>query len=267
MEVFRHLRIEPLYRPLWPLLDRLDWRDPMPAVEALNGLRDALGTMPVSAGGAEIRFVPARGRTSAQAYERAIFFDGLVATRSSNWHDLFNALVWLRFARCKAAINALHCADTTVGRRSTLRDFATLLDESGVLLAYDDPTYIELLREHQWRLLFWQRRKQFAEHVRFFIFGHALYEKARSPYPSLTGKVLALQVPAEFLALDYDSTVSEIDALAAAYLANRMAMAPLPSLLPLPIFGVPGWSTQQNEAFYADARYFRPRPPVDIDSR
>ena len=73
MEDFRQLQTEPLYRPLWPLLQRLDWRQPMPGVEALNGLADALGTVPVSAGGAPIRFVTARGRTSAQAYESAIF--------------------------------------------------------------------------------------------------------------------------------------------------------------------------------------------------
>ena len=240
----------------------------MPGVDVLNALRDALGTVPVTAGGAQIRFVTARGRTSAQAYENAIFRDGLVATRLFNWHDLFNALVWLRFARCKAAVNALHCADTAAGPRSRQRDFATLLDESGVLLAYDDPTLIELLREHQWRHLFLQRREQLAEHVRFFVFGHALYEKALSPYPGLTGKVLALQVPAEFLTLDHDSAVGEIDALAAAYLADKRLMATPPNLLALPILGVPGWSAKQDEAFYADARYFRPRrPPGATDSR
>lgn len=267
MEDFRQLQTKPLYRPLWPLLHRLDWRHGMPPAEALNGLGDALGTVPISAGCAEIRFVTARGRTSAQAYENAIFRDGLVATRPNNWHDFFNALVWLRFRRCKAAINALHCADTGPGPRSRQRDFATLLDESGVLLAYDDLSYLELLREHQWRQLFLQRREQLAEHTRFFVFGHALYEKALSPYPGLTGKVLALQVPAEFLRLDYDMAVSEIDALAAAYLADENCMAP-PSFLPLPILGVPGWSANQGEAFYADARYFRPlRAAADTDRR
>lgn len=262
MAGFEQLQKEPLYRPLWSLLHRMDWRQPMPDVDQLNALRAALDIKPVSASGAKIRFETARGRTSALAYETAIFRDGRVATRASNWHDFFNALVWLRFARCKAVINALHCADTGVGRRSEQRDFATLLDESGVLVAYDDPRYIELLGGRQWHQLFLQRRDQLAEHVRFFVFGHALYEKALSPYPGLTGKVLALHVPTEFLALEYNHAVDAIDALAAAYLADKSSTATPPRLLPLPIFGVPGWSADQNEAFYADVRYFRPPRPV-----
>jgi len=41
-------------------------------------------------------------------YEPRCYLKGEVPTRAHNWHDLFNALVWLTFPATKAVINARH---------------------------------------------------------------------------------------------------------------------------------------------------------------
>lgn len=71
-------------------------------------------------------------------------------TRTHNWHDLFNALVWLTFPGTKTTINARHyhalidamldkgAADAAQAaprsKRGSVRDVNTLLDESGVVV-------------------------------------------------------------------------------------------------------------------------------------
>ncbi len=39
-------------------------------------------------------------------YEQRILEHGGIATRERNWHDLLNALVWLRYPKLKRALNA-----------------------------------------------------------------------------------------------------------------------------------------------------------------
>ena len=64
----------------------------------------------VSGGGAPIRFVPPASAPGARRpqYEVRIFETGEVQTRPDNWHDLFNALVWLAFPKTKAVLNRHH---------------------------------------------------------------------------------------------------------------------------------------------------------------
>lgn len=258
LEVFKRLQHDPIYQPLWPILAELAATSTIPDVTVLNALRTKFFCAPAAASGAPIRFAPATGRESAKSYEAAVFHTGRVATRADSWHDFFNALVWLRFGKLKAALNALHCANSSTAQRGAQRDFATLLDESGVLLAYDDEDYVELLRQHQWPALLWTRRSELARHVRFFVVGHALYEKALSPYPGLTGKVLPLKVAGSFMQIEYDTAVSEVDETVAAYLRESAPSMTPKHLLALPILGVPGWADAQDESFYNDVRYFRP---------
>lgn len=102
--------------------------------------------------------------TSGPGYEIDVFETGRVQTRADNWHDLFNALVWLAFPRAKARINALHAAaiPREGGRRGPLRDLLTLIDEGG---AVRTPT-------------------------RTLVFGHATMEQALRPWPGIACKVL-----------------------------------------------------------------------------
>ena len=44
-------------------------------------------------------------------YEQRIFERGAIATRADNWHDLFNALIWIEHSSIKAALNARQVAD------------------------------------------------------------------------------------------------------------------------------------------------------------
>ena len=41
-------------------------------------------------------------------YEQRIFEQGLVPTRPANWHDFFNALIFLLFPQTKKEMNRLH---------------------------------------------------------------------------------------------------------------------------------------------------------------
>ena len=81
--------------------------------------------------------------------------------------------------------------------------------------------------------------------MRIVVFGHAVMEKALEPWPGITCK--ALIAPAR----------SDPDAQAQAWLAQLDPGATPRDLPALPVFGFPGW-LPQDEAFYADGRYFRP---------
>src|SRR5688572_3248781 len=39
-------------------------------------------------------------------YEQRIYQRGQIATRENNWHDLFNAMMWLKYPRIKSALNS-----------------------------------------------------------------------------------------------------------------------------------------------------------------
>lgn len=80
---------------------------------------------------------------SALAYDSAIAEQGIVPTRPENWHDLFNALVWLTFPRAKRALHQrqwqakrrrVEAGDEDFSRRTKEQDTLTMLDEGGQLL-------------------------------------------------------------------------------------------------------------------------------------
>ena len=90
-----------------------------------------MGMHVVNALGRTIRFVPAPNAPAAE-YEQRVYISGEVSTRANNWHDFFNAMVWLHFPRLKRTFNALHHVQIERGfisRRGPLRDALTLIDE------------------------------------------------------------------------------------------------------------------------------------------
>ena len=198
-------------------------------------------------------------------YEPRCYLAGEVQMRADSWHDLFNALVWLTFPKSKANINSRHYHALTSGKnlptgagRGAARDVNTLLDESGVIVAYADIQLAELLRNFQWQELFWQRREQVRAGMGFFLFGHGLYEKALHPYLGMTGHGLLLAVEQAFFAWPLEQQLAHLDVLVAEHLADPEHGRSTRELAPLPLLGVPGWCEDNNSAAYYDnTAYFR----------
>jgi len=256
----------PLFTPLHFILLRLGIGG-FPALHELNAL--SAGCQPVITvqSGHNLRFVPQeRGKAGFEAqYEPRCYLTGEVQTRTDNWHDFFNALVWLTFPRAKAAINTRHFnaltseTDVRDSQRGRARDMATLLDESGVIVACANAGLAELLRTFQWKELFWQRREQVCTAMGFYIFGHGLYEKAIHPYVGMTGQGLILHVPVDFFSWTLPVRLSYLDQRVAEYMNTPGHCLSPGELHPVPLLGVPGWEDQNNNAAYYDnTAYFRP---------
>jgi hypothetical protein len=189
-----------------------------------------------------------------------------VETRRDNWHDLFNALSWIAYPKAKAAINAQHAAILAEGgeaeakRRGPERDALSLFDEGGVIVASSSPALLRLILDFEWKELFWQRRVELAEKVRFLVFGHSLYEKALDPFVGIVAKTVFVPVNDFFGMLPPESQVAEADALLAAHFANRSRFSSPKSMAPMPVLGIPGWHPDTaREDFYDDADHFRPK--------
>jgi hypothetical protein len=185
-----------------------------------------------------------------------------VQVRAFDWHDLFNALVWMTFPTAKAVINARHyefMAAAGGGNRPPQRDALTLFDEDGVAVVSTDAELLKLVRDFRWKELFWHRRDVVEARMRFRVFGHALFSKAMQPFVGLTGKAVLLQVPGAFLELAQAVQLAELDRLLAMHIWNRERFRHGRELSPLPVLGVPGWwSGNEGEGFYDDTAYFRP---------
>lgn len=251
----------PIFTALGPVIGRLP-QERFPGRDDLNLLA---APSVVSGSGARIRFVePAApsGEFSAQ-YEARIFETGEVQTRPNDWHDLFNALVWLTFPKTKAVLNRHHYEEMRARRgerlRGTARDVLTLFDEGGILVAASDRELPELLRQSRWKELFWARRTEVLRSMRFRVFGHAIYEKALEPYKGVTAKALILEVERALLDAPSARQLPELDARAAEYFRGTQALASTQGLPPLPILGVPGWEpANERESYYDDPAQFRP---------
>jgi hypothetical protein len=251
----------PVFAPLAPAIARLDpsrW----PTHDELTALAEGC----VTSRGMPVRFVPPRTQhdEGRPYYERHIAESGEVETRPQNWHDLFNALAWASFPKAKAAINAQHAAMLAEGgeeegrRRSPERDALTLFDEGGVAVAANSPGLLRLIVDFEWKELFWHRRAELGEKVRFIAFGHSLFEKALDPFIGIVAKTVFVPVGELFAMLPPESQVAEVDTLLAAHFANRARFTSPRAMAPIPVLGIPGWHPDTGrESFYDDADHFR----------
>ena len=250
-------------RPYWqdylPFLHQLEGQS-LPSCAILNALlRKGLK----SAGGHAIQFVDSE-LLGDGAYENRIFTSGRVSTRKDNWHDLFNALVWMRFPRIKTAINSLHYRESekrSNGQRGRLRDALTLFDECGVIVFSNRLVLLRALAQRHWSEAF--LADDFSESVGLSINGHAMLEKYLSPYKAMTAKALLVHADAGFMRLPRQEALERLDlVLSRAMLDGRVLTRPS-DLSPLPLAGVPGWWPQDEQSqshFYADLQVFRPPP-------
>ena len=250
-------RRHPAFAPYAQWLADADGERP-PAVARIDELaRKANRALP---DGGTLRFEPSeKRRCAALAYETSIARRGVVPLRDGDWHDAFNALAWLAMPRAKAALNALHVREAlapTPNRRSAARDAATLLDESGLVLACDDARVRELLAAHEWRRLFVGDRNALIDRTRVAVLGHALLDRLRRPFRALTAR--ALVIVCEPADLPGRGDVAALDCLAACAI-DATAFRPA-ALLPLPVAALPGWDCERlGAALFDDASVFRPK--------
>lgn len=195
------------------------------------------------------RFVPQADLPDGEAYEAFIARTGCVPTRE-HLHDALNGLVWHRFQRTKARLNALQAQAIAVqgvgAERGPLRDALTLLDENGAIFVAPDALW-QALRARQWRRLFVDLRPLWAD-AQLILLGHALLEKLVQPRKPITAHVFC---PPQRLCLGDNIDTVIADSLDAAHLASK-------PFTPLPVLGTPGWSQEnENFSFYDDACVFR----------
>ena len=226
------------------LLEGRDW----PGIDALNAARPA-----------DMRecFVEQTHGLLADGlhYEQRIAERCVVATRERNWHDLFNALIWLRYPELKRALNARQMAEIAhMGpkQRSRAQYALTHFDEAGVVVALRDPSLLPLWDAHDWHGLFWRERSAWLDgRIHVEVFGHALLEHALTPGQLLVGKALVV-------AGSGVSSGAAVEACAQAIREAAMLCDPL-ELRPLPLAGVPSWHPDNGcEGFICEAACFQP---------
>jgi len=189
-------------------------------------------------------------------YEQRIAERGDIATRECNWHDLLNALIWLRQPALKQALNRRQVAEIArMGpkKRSRAQYALTHFDEGGVIVALRDPALLALWDAHDWHALFWGQRQAWLDgRIQLQLFGHALYELALDPARLLVGKALVFQSP--------DADLAEISAHCADAIARgRLLNDPL-ELRPLPMSGLPGWHDDNaQEEFHRTTACYQAR--------
>lgn len=242
-----------LFAPLLPLLQGISFA---PEAAALDRLGSAF---PVATGsGHPVRFVPPQD--DGLGYEARIWARGEVETRPDNWHDFFNALIWLTFPHAKAALNARHARALAVqpAGRGRPRDAMTHFDECGVVVVATDPELLELICGFHWKELFWTRRADLQRDLRCFIFGHATYEQLLTPFRGLTAKAVLVEVSADWLREPLAQQLADLDGRLASQIAAGVLDDPR-DLYPLPLMGFPGLTRESEAAaYYDDTWQFRP---------
>lgn len=243
----------PLFDPLRPWLDRL------PQAPDASAVAELAEEFPIhAANGQRVRFVPPR--PDGLVYECRIWESGEVETRPDNWHDFFNALVWLSFPQTKIAVSAAHMrAMQAPGEvRGTTRDALTHFDECGIVVLASQPELLDLLRDFQWKQLFVERRAEVIRGMRFVIFGHATYEQMLKPFRGLTAKAVLYEVSEAWLEMGDSAQLAAVDKLLAADLISGRYTRPR-DFQPLPLLGIPGVTPDSEDpAYYDDSWQFRP---------
>lgn len=208
-----------------------------------------------SGSGRPIRFVASPSLAARHTvYERVVFDEGTVPTRTNGRgarHDFANALAWLAFPHLKSRLNALHVealqATQGSGSRGSVRDRATLFDESGALVLTGDAGLAALVRGFRWEQLFLGRRRDWVGQIRVVVTGHALLEKLCSPYKAVCAQALIVDCAP-------DTPLGALDLR----VASALGPGTLEQLTPLPLMGIPGWTPANHDpAFYNDPQVFR----------
>ncbi len=258
--------LSPIFAPFKHLKKYVEGMQDWPELSCLNEMIILQRLHIVSGSGKEICFVPPMigSNHTEKKYEPTVYLTGQVQTRVKSWHDFFNALVWQIFPRAKSALNQIHYQNqlieslNKIKHRSALRDAATHFDESGMIVVSSEKTLIQLLKKFEWKQLFWHERQAVMTSMRFFVFGHGLYENALNPYIGMTGKGVIIDVDDIFLKQDVSKQLQSIDQMLASFLLASLSSSA--DLTPIPLLGYPDWTKENTyEAYYENKKYFRDR--------
>ncbi|MDH5518523.1 MAG: DUF3025 domain-containing protein [Gammaproteobacteria bacterium] len=238
----------------WPTLEQFADEFGQDKILSRNGKR----IQPVAQGEAPEKF--------DELYESRIFLKGELQTRLENWHDFFNAMCWLQFPKMKSALNALHFEHSQTreagSNRSALENAITLFDECGAIIVSDDENLLQLIRQHQWKELFVKHRKAFTDkdtprQIRVYVVGHAMHEKALTPYLGMTTHSILIHQPTAFFEQSQLSQLQQLDEQIAG-LWQEKTIASSKDLQPYPLLGTPHWwQDAQDDDFYNNNDYFR----------
>jgi len=246
--VFKH----PAYAPFSSHTALFD--GPWPPVGQLN---DAFGARRHARSGATLCFAEQTPALLADGlhYEARIHDRGHIATRAANWHDLFNALMWMDRFALKCAVNAAYVREAargTRGQRTRPQCALTHFDEAGALIVLREASLLRAWDAHDWPALFWHGRARWHADASLVLFGHALLEHLLLPGAMPVAKCLVV--------IGDDAAVA-IAAVADAIAAGSALCDPA-ELRPLPLAGLPGWHPDNaRERFVREAACFRPRRP------
>ncbi len=192
-------------------------------------------------------------------YEPRVYLKNELQTRTNNWHDFFNATVWLKFPKTKKMLNQLHY-NQSINRqaktnRTLLENRLTQFDECGAIIISNDEKLLDLIRNHQWKELFIHHRQRFENDIRCVIFGHAIFEKALNPYIGLTCHCLLFN---NTILLDEakNNKNSLLDTTVASIWKDKIAFS-TDKFQPFPLLGLPGYWLDQDNLFYSNKQYFR----------
>lgn len=244
-----------IYAPLISAFGGSDWPD----AQVLDAFAASFGPV-LTATGQPVRFV--EPCLATRDYERCIARTGWVGSRAGA-HDFCNALVWLRFPRTKAALNAAHVVEIErngggAGARGARRDALTQFDEDGVAVLSTDVELLEALTRHEWRQVFWDERERLTHSTRFVAIGHALLDKLRRPFVGVCARALYLELSNPGLLTDEAGLLAWVDAELASRVDLGWPGSPA-QLRPLPVLGIPGQCAgNRDAAYYEDTRQFRP---------
>lgn len=194
-----------------------------------------------------------------EQYEPRVFLKKELQTRTENWHDFFNALIWLKFPLTKIALNQLHFKSAKNrpkgSNRSTLENRITQFDECGAIIISNNKFLLDLIREHKWNELFIEQRKRFEADLYCVVFGHAILEKALTPYIGMTCHCILLEDP-HLLEHAQSWDVKDLDKHISLLWLEQISQSP-EKFAAFPVLGIPGLWPEQNADFYSNTKYFR----------
>lgn len=259
------------------------FEDRWPSLDDYQCLLEQQSPPVMTRNGSALNIVSQAGkpRSFKEHYAPRIYQYGEIQTRTENWHDFFQLLTWIMFPRTKALINEIHIplaqgriesaietetrinsgigAGAELGRRTPLENMLSLFDEGGAVVISSDASLLQLIREFQWKTLFWQQRKALRQHLNCIVFGHAMYEKGLEPYIGMTANTILLQCEEELFHCSNSEQLAWIDDALATVIADRERLSVPKDLAPFPLLGMPGWDVNNSDKGYYDNRYyFRP---------